>query len=65
MNEWSSRSRGPYLCSTQQTQWTNIQPQIGFRNRTPSNKAAQPTRWAIVNLLYTKLTIPENIQVVW
>lgn len=36
--KWSVRSRGPYLRSTQQTQWTNIQALIGIRNSTPANK---------------------------
>jgi hypothetical protein len=60
LHDRSVRSRGPYLRNTQQTQWTNIHALIGFRNRTPSNQAARPTGWAIVNLPYTKFTIAEQ-----
>ena len=56
----SARSRYPYIRNTKQTQLTNIQALIGFRNHTPSNQEAQPTRSAIVNFLYTKFTIPEQ-----
>ena len=56
----SARSRYPYIRNTQQTQLTDIQALIGFRNHTPSSQAAQKPRSGIVNFLYTKFTIPEQ-----